>query len=251
MDDDGSVKSSGDTFGLILATPKLTSDFERLVEDLERGSVKLSKAARLRLEHAVSDDNLGAVGDNLLSYKDVLLSNRCTTSSYIDAVHFITHKLSGLDSLESYQLVFSSKAREFRSSGVTESELRRKANVYNSSRIVAKVAEVSLVPSYILNNHLFQEALNTQVMIMRNDEASFKVRSDAASEVLKHTQIPETLFNNKEELSEQVSDVIGLLSKAANSMASAINNNIKRGGDLRDIAESKIYDDVEIIDEDS
>ena len=66
---------------------------------------------------------------------------------------------------------------------------------------------------------------------------------------MKHTQIPETLFTNKEELSTQVSSVIDLLSKVADKVATGIVESVKNGADIRDIAASKLYEEVEVEDE--
>ena len=245
------VDDDGEPIVTDLVVPVTDNDtIDDYISKLEAGSVKLSKESRDMVMDVLSSDTTGSVGDNLITFKDVLLSSKCKMSTYINAVHYITHKLSGLDNYQSYCLVFSEQVDQFYQDGLTESDVRKKANAFNATKLVGRIAEVSLIPSYILNNHLFQEALNVQVSIMRDDLVSPKVRSDAAKEVLRHTQIPETLFTNKEELSTQVSSVIDMLSKVADKVADGIVDSVKAGADLRQIAESKLYEEVEVEDGD-
>jgi hypothetical protein len=51
--------------------------------------------------------------------------------------------------------------------------------------------EQSLIPTYVLNQDLYQEAINVQAELMRSANSE-KVRSDAANSLLTHLKQPET-----------------------------------------------------------
>lgn len=67
------------------------------------------------------------------------------------------------------------------------------------------------MPSHILNMDVFQEAVNIQAKIMRNEDASFKVRSDAADSLMKHLKAPEAQEVNVKVSHNNVSLVQDLL----------------------------------------
>ena len=51
--------------------------------------------------------------------------------------------------------------------------------------------EQTLIPSYVLNQDLYQKALNVQAELMVSAKSE-KVRSDAANSLLTHLKMPET-----------------------------------------------------------
>ena len=61
---------------------------------------------------------------------------------------------------------------------------------YNKNLLVAAVTEQMLVPSWLLNQGLFQKALNVQADLMLNARSE-KVRTDAANSLLGHLKMPE------------------------------------------------------------
>jgi hypothetical protein len=62
---------------------------------------------------------------------------------------------------------------------------------YNKSKLVNLILEQTLTPCWILNQDMYQRALNTQAVLM-TDANSEKVRSDAANSILTHLKQPES-----------------------------------------------------------
>ena len=62
---------------------------------------------------------------------------------------------------------------------------------YHKSKLVSKILEQSLIPSWVLNQDLYQKALNVQAELMVHANSE-KVRSDAANSILTHLKPPET-----------------------------------------------------------
>ena len=69
--------------------------------------------------------------------------------------------------------------------------LRATVANYNRNKIVNLIIEQTMVPSYVLNQDMYQKALNTQLLLMTTAESE-KVRTEAANSLLVHLKQPET-----------------------------------------------------------
>lgn len=129
--------------------------------------------------------------DNLLSYTRVMADGRFKVSEYINAVRYVSHKLMGCTNIEAYSKTFPEKIQRFSAQGVSSKDVASYVTAYNKSKLVNLIFEQTLVPSYVLNQDLYQKALNVQAELMIN-AASEKVRTDAANSLLTHLKMPET-----------------------------------------------------------
>ena len=129
--------------------------------------------------------------DNLLSYTKVMADGRFKISNYIDAVKYVSHKLLGCSNIDAYMKTFPDKYNRFIAQGVTPKDIASYVTAYNKSKLVNLIFEQTLVPHYVLNQDLYQKALNVQaeLMVSANSE---KVRCDAANSLLTHLKMPET-----------------------------------------------------------
>ena len=133
-----------------------------------------------------------AYRDNLLSYTRVMADGRFKISSYVDAVRYVSHKLMGCTNIEAYTKTFPDKYQRFIQQGVSSKDIASYVTAYNKSKLVNLIFEQTLIPSYVLNQDLYQKALNVQAELMLDDSISPKVRSDAANSLLTHLKMPET-----------------------------------------------------------
>jgi hypothetical protein len=129
--------------------------------------------------------------DNLLSYGKVMAEGKFKVPNYICAVRYVSYKLQGRTNIESYSLTFPGKVERFAKQGVSSKDIASYVTAYNKSKLVNLIMEQSLVPSWVLNQDLYQRALNTQAELM-DTANSEKVRSDAANSILTHLKQPET-----------------------------------------------------------
>ena len=129
--------------------------------------------------------------DNLLSYTKVMADGRFKIGDYVNAVKYVSHKLMGCTNIEAYTKTFPDKYQRFVQNGVAAKDIASYVTAYNKSKLVNLIFEQTLVPSYVLNQDLYQKALNVQaeLMVSANSE---KVRSDAANSLLTHLKMPET-----------------------------------------------------------
>lgn len=129
--------------------------------------------------------------ENLLSYTKVMSEGKFKVANYIDAVKYVSHKLMGKTNMDAFSATFPDKIQRWMAQGVASKDMASYVTAYNKSKLVNLIMEQTLVPSWVLNQDLYQKALNVQaeLMISANSE---KVRSDAANSILTHLKQPET-----------------------------------------------------------
>ena len=129
--------------------------------------------------------------DNLLSYTKVMQEGKFKISQYIDAVKYVAYKHMGLTNRDAYAKTFPEKMARFLLQGVHDKDIASYSTAYNKSKLVTLLYEQTLIPTHILNQDLFQKALNVQaeLMVSANSE---KVRSDAANSLINALKPPET-----------------------------------------------------------
>ena len=128
--------------------------------------------------------------DNLLGYGRVMQDGRFTLEQYIAAVKYVSYKLMGDTNIEAYSKTFPDKVTRFQSQGVAAKDIASYVTAYNKSKLVSLLFEQTLIPSYILNQDLYQKAINTQAELMVSAKSE-KVRTDAANSLLTHLKPPE------------------------------------------------------------
>ena len=129
--------------------------------------------------------------DNLISYTKVMADGRFKISNYIEAVKYVSHKLMGCTNIDAYIKTFPDKYTRFVAQGVAPKDIASYVTAYNKSKLVNLIFEQTLIPSYVLNQDLYQKALNVQAELMVNSQSD-KVRCDAANSLLTHLKMPET-----------------------------------------------------------
>lgn len=129
--------------------------------------------------------------ENLLSYTKVMADGRFKVQEYVNAVKYVSHKLMGATNIEAYSKTFPDKITRFSAQGVSAKDIASYVTAYNKSKLVNLIFEQTLIPSYVLNQDLYQKALNVQADLMVSAKSE-KVRSDAANSLLTHLKMPET-----------------------------------------------------------
>lgn len=181
--------------------------------------------------------------DNLLSYTRVMQDGRFKIDGYIAAVRYVSFKLMGCTNLESYSKTFPDKMQRFAQQGVSAKDISSYVVAYNKSKLVNLIFEQTLIPTYVLNQDLFQKALNVQADLMMTANSE-KVRSDAANSLLTHLKMPET---QKVELNIGIKEdsAIANLRQATVELAARQRQMIEAGGmNAQEVAHSKLIVDV-------
>jgi len=120
-----------------------------------------------------------------------MADGRFKIADYVNAVKYVSHKLMGDSNIAAYTKTFPDKYQRFVQNGVDAKDIASYVTAYNKSKLVNLIFEQTLVPSYVLNQDLYQKALNVQAELMITAKSE-KVRSDAANSLLTHLKMPET-----------------------------------------------------------
>ena len=128
--------------------------------------------------------------DNLISYTKVMADGKFKVTQYIDAVRYVSFKLMGCTNIEAYTKTFPDKYQRFIQQGVQAKDIASYVTAYNKSKLVNLIFEQTLIPSHVLNQDLYQRALNVQADLMINAKSE-KVRCDAANSLLAQLKAPE------------------------------------------------------------
>ena len=129
--------------------------------------------------------------DNFLSYTSILNDGRFKITDYLNAVKYCTQKLMGKTNTDAYIITFPDRYQSMLNRGLSSKEMSSIISVYNKSKLVNGIMEQSLIPTWIINQDLYQKAINVQADLMMT-AVSEKVRSDAANSLLIHLKPPET-----------------------------------------------------------
>ena len=132
-----------------------------------------------------------AYRDNLVGYTSILNDGRFKVSEYISAVKYVSHKLMGCTNIDAYSKTFPDKIQRFAAQGVASKDVASYVTAYNKSKLVNLIMEQTMIPSYVLNQDMYQKALNVQAELMLTAKSE-KVRSDAANSLLTHLKMPES-----------------------------------------------------------
>lgn len=143
------------------------------------------------LNHVITDpDFREAFRDNMISYNRVLSEGKFKLSSYMNAVMYVSYKLMGYNNMDAYSLTFPDKWQSWLQQGRTSQSMSASIAMYNKSKLVNLVYAQAVIPTHVLNQDKFQEAINHQYYLMKN-AASEKVQSDAANSLMIHLKPPE------------------------------------------------------------
>lgn len=215
-----------------------------LVEKAVPPNLKASVTQALvdRLNNISTDQLLAEnIRENFISYSSVLREGRYKLEDYMNAVTYCAHKVMGSSNQDAYFKTFPHRYQNLLSMGKTPKEISSYVAAYAKNQLVNKVLEQSLVPSWILNQDMFQKALNVNYEIMNDPDVSPKVRVEAANSLLTHLAKPkESAATVNIDLRENSG--LNELKDALQKMASQQQDMIRNGMSTKDVAAQQIID---------
>ena len=186
------------------------------------------------------------IRENFLGYTAVLSEGKYKTEDYLNAVKYVSFKLMKCSNEEAYVKTFPQRYQRMVKDGVKPKDIGAYVYAYSKNKLVNRIMEQTMVPSWVLNQDIFQEAINTQASLMRDPDVSPKVRSDAANSLLTHLAKPKEagpLINLDMRDTSGMKEMKELLVRMAQQQQGLI----KEGVTARDIA-SAVISDVEATD---
>lgn len=184
------------------------------------------------------------VRNNFISYTAVLKEGKFKTEDYLHAVAFVSYKLMGDSNQDAYFKTFPQRYQALTARGASSKDISAYVSAYAKGKLVNLILEQSLVPSWVLNQDMYQRALNVQADLMLRAQSE-KVRTDAANSILTHLGKPKEaglLINIDARESSGMTEMKDMMSKLAEQQLQLIQN----GMTASEVAAQRIID-VEVV----
>lgn len=127
---------------------------------------------------------------NFITHKSIITSGKYSVAEYHNAIHFVTLILLEHSDIDAYAQVFPDRYARLIARGVTRSKMSSYVSNYKGGDMIVKLLEQTMVPTYILNAPLFQEALNHSRFLMLNAKSE-TVQQKAADSIMVQLKAPE------------------------------------------------------------
>lgn len=185
--------------------------------------------------------------NNFLSYSHVLANSRNSIEEYVNAIKYCSFKIAGFNNKEAYMRTFKTRYQAHVANGVSEKDIASYISAYNKTKLVTSILEHAYIPMWLLNQDAVQLAINTQIAVMKDPDASDKNKIDAANSILNHLKPPE---KNKIELDIGIKQDVSMINELRNVVSNMVDvqrEAIESGvHSVKYIAESKIIDAEEV-----
>lgn len=156
------------------------------------------------------------IRENFVSFSQVLMEGKFRLGDYVQAVMFVSYKVMGKTNIEAYKLTFPDRYANMVNAGKPQKDIASMITAYNKGVLVTKIMERAIIPTWILNQDMFQAALQTQFELMTDPDVNPRDRTAAANSLLTHLKKPEV---HKSELKIDI---------AMNDGMAALEENLRR-----------------------
>lgn len=143
-----------------------------------------------QINNIVSDPVVAEeVRNNFMSYTKVLQDGKFKSEDYLHAVTYVSFKLMGYSNQDAYFRTFPQRHANLLAKQTSSKDIAAYVSAYNRGKLVNLIMEQSLVPTWVLNQEIYQKAINTQADLMANAQSEL-VRTQAANSILTHLAKP-------------------------------------------------------------
>ena len=194
-----------------------------------------------KLEAGVNDSVIAEqFKENFVTYLNVLSKGKYKMEDYINAVKYVSFKLLGYSNINAYIATFPERYERLKAEGQTQIEAF--VSMYNKNKLVMQIYEQTIVPSYVLNAPMHQQALNTLAAMIVDDDVRGMTKVKACEAILQYTKQPDVVKGELTIGIEQ-SDTINDLREITENLADTYKMMLeKKGMKLKDVAEANIID---------
>ena len=243
------VASTANTKPVVKIEPQLNHLSIEQVKDAVPKSLRgnVSQALVDTLNALGDDPEEGKlIRDNFLSFSDILKNGNFKTQDYINAVVYVSYKICGRTNQEAYFLTFPERHAKLLAKGATNKDISAYVAAFNRGELVQQMLQKAMIPSWLLNQDIFQEAINTQVELMRNAKSE-RVKFMAADSLMSHLAKPAE--NVQTGVNINIGSYTGLddLSAKIQELSIAQKKAIQLGVSTKDIASSRLVGKTEEI----
>ena len=142
------------------------------------------------MNQAASGEMGDILRENFLGYVDVLQEGKFKLEDYLNAVKYVSYKVMGKSNRTAYSLVFPDRYSRLMADATLCNEIDSYVTAYNRGKLVNLILAQTMVPTYVLNQDMFQKALNVQMELALTAQSEM-VRSQSANSILTVLKVPE------------------------------------------------------------
>ena len=194
-----------------------------------------------KIDQITTDSQFAStIRENFLNYTNVLQEGKFKFDSYLNAIAYCSFKMMGYNNEEAYARTFPDRYASLKAQGKTNKDIASYVAAFHRSKLVNKIMEQCLIPSWILNQDAYQEAVNKNVQLMRTARSE-KVQAMAADSLLKHLARPEAKDAPMINIDLRQGSGLDELKDAISSLARKQKELIEQGVATKEIAEQKLY----------
>lgn len=190
------------------------------------------------------------VRDNFVAYSGVMKDGKFKIEDYIRAVTYVSYKLMGDSNQDAYFKTFPDRYQNMLAKGTSDKDMRAYVSMYAKGKLVNLIMEQSLVPTWVLNQDIHQQAINTQAKIMNDPDVCSRDRVAAANSILTHLGKPKEvgpLLNIDMRPQSGINELQDLLGKMAVQQRDLIGSGVS----IKEIAATKIIEGEAVHDDNS
>lgn len=178
---------------------------------------------------------------NFIGYSGVLKDGKYKTEDYVNAVTYVSYKLMGDTNQDAWFKTFPARYQRLVANGTSTKDIAAHVSAYNKGKLVNAITEQTIVPSWVLNQDIYQKAINTQFELMTDNTVSPKVRSDAANSLLTHLAKPKEV-GPLVSIDMRESNGVDALKEALGAFALAQQQAIAGGAPIKSVLDQQIVD---------
>lgn len=201
----------------------------------------VTDALVLQVNNVVSDPVLAEqMRDNFISYSHVLRDGKYKMTDYLSAIQYVSYKLMNHSNQDAYYKTFPTRHANMQAQGMSQKDMSAYVSIYNKGKLVNAILEQCVIPSWVLNQDKFQEAINVQAELM-NSAQSEMVRFSAANSLLTHLGKPKE-SNFQLNINATESSGMNEMRELLKQMATQQITLIEQGVPTKEIAGQRIFD---------
>ena len=193
-----------------------------------------------RIEASVKDSEIAEqFKENFITYLSVLRGGKYSMEDYLHAIKYVTFKLLGYTNRDAYISTFPERYSRLEKNGQNVDPF---VQAYNKGKLVNQIYEQTMVPTYILNAPLHQEALSELAKMIRDPGVRGMTKVKACEAILNYTKPPE-VAKAEITIGMDQQETISELREVTEGLAAVLQQSIKEGSQsLKEVAHRKIID---------
>lgn len=193
-----------------------------------------------RIEASMKDSEIAdQFRENFISYTNVLSGGKYSMDDYINAIKYISFKLLGYTNKDAYVATFPDRYAKL---------LKKHQNVdafvgaFNRGKLINQIYEQTMVPTYVLNAPLHQEALSELAKMIRDPGVRGMTKVKACEAILNYTKPPE-VAKAEIKIGVEQQETISELREVTEGLAEVLQKTIQNGAQtLKEVTDKKIID---------